>query len=276
MIDPSLLPNEGVKIVSEWQVTLDGILMCTLPMITIWFTRWRDEKRFQKDRQLGILRTLMQNRQNILNYQSVICLNSIDIEFREDKNVLRARRMFQDCVKGNDLESDVVSFELRVGLLIDALNILEVGRPEIHKEFMSFIGFDSTSQIESKNLGNKLRAFMKSNNIKESPKDVEEILDNFKVRSSSAFKLLDLYIEQKIFDKYIDIVYNICILLKINTEKEVIKKSSYLPNSWNNEYMQQQAINAEMLKVLKGESPIIIRLQEEQHLQNKSEPPNAN
>lgn len=93
---------------------------------------------------------------------------------------------------------DSFEFKFRVDKLIDTLKAWEKKEPKEYQAFITFLGLDPDAKIDQSALIHALQAFMQLESIKESPKDINAVIELFnKERDGSAlFKPLPFYERQ--------------------------------------------------------------------------------
>ncbi|MDP2193932.1 MAG: hypothetical protein Q8K36_05355 [Alphaproteobacteria bacterium] len=100
------------------------------PIFAILISRHIEKKRFIKDRQLQIFRTLMQHRASLLTPEYVAALNIIEVEFHGEFKVLEARRNLQNCynklVSYPELLQNQEVIKLTLKLLTEIAHVLKL------------------------------------------------------------------------------------------------------------------------------------------------------
>ena len=116
--------------------TIATIATIMSPILALLISRNMEEKRFIKDRQLQIFRTLMQHRDSLLTPEYVAALNLIEVEFHSEVKVIEARRKLQNCYNKlvsypEFLQSQEV-IKLTLNLLTEIAYVLKLNIDVIH------------------------------------------------------------------------------------------------------------------------------------------------
>lgn len=121
--------TQALAVIGEITVTLNDWLMLLAvllsPLIAVQVTRYLDDKKEVRERQLWIFKTLMASRASSMSQHHVDALNRIDLEFKahskKDKDVIEAWKAYLDLLSNNQMAADQWNLR-RVDLLVDLLH----------------------------------------------------------------------------------------------------------------------------------------------------------
>lgn len=114
----------------EWPMLLAVMLS---PIVALWISRFIEESRFKKERQLNIFRTLVKHNvcsDHDLDREIVGAINLIYVEFSENARVIAARKELQKFVREvanqGGINVDEEFKKCRVALLIEMAKVLKI------------------------------------------------------------------------------------------------------------------------------------------------------
>lgn len=111
---------------NDWLMVLAVLLS---PIIAVQVTRYLDNKKEARERQLWIFKTLMATRASALSPHHVEALNRIDLEFKaqskKDKDVIEAWKAYLDLMGNDQMAADQWNLR-RVDLLVELLQKMAI------------------------------------------------------------------------------------------------------------------------------------------------------
>lgn len=107
--------------ISDWLMIIAVFLG---PIIAIQLTRFLDNKKEERERKLGIFKTLMATRAYAASWEHVGALNRIDLEFKnnnqKEKTVIDAWKAYHDLLGNKEMLSEQWNIK-RIELLVELL-----------------------------------------------------------------------------------------------------------------------------------------------------------
>ncbi|MCJ8314198.1 MAG: hypothetical protein HRU38_18775 [Saccharospirillaceae bacterium] len=112
--------------ISDWIMIVAVFLG---PIVAVQLTRFLDSKTAVKQRKLDIFKTLMSTRQYTTNWEHVMTLNRIDLEFNaknsKEKFVVEAWKAYLDLLNDKSISPEQWGVK-RVDLLVDLLHKMSI------------------------------------------------------------------------------------------------------------------------------------------------------
>ncbi|MFT3763679.1 MAG: hypothetical protein QM761_13945 [Pseudoxanthomonas sp.] len=111
---------------NDWLMVLAVLLS---PLIAVQVTRYLDNKKEARERQLWIFKTLMATRASSLSPHHVEALNRIDLEFKaqtkKDREVIEAWKVYLDLLGNDQMAADQWNIR-RIDLLVELLQKMAI------------------------------------------------------------------------------------------------------------------------------------------------------
>lgn len=108
-----------------WNDCLMIVAVLLSPLIAVQVTRYLDDKKEVRERQLWIFKTLMASRASSMSPHHVEALNRIDLEFKaqskKDRDVIEAWKAYLDLLGNDQMPADQWNLR-RVDLLVELLH----------------------------------------------------------------------------------------------------------------------------------------------------------